>query len=76
MDTAVINDKIKEMAQNDEYEEDDDEYEEDEYEDEEDEIEDKKKEVIRVKQIKINIRNSYGSSISSCRICICIFGFQ
>ncbi|MBD5644912.1 Stk1 family PASTA domain-containing Ser/Thr kinase [Clostridium botulinum] len=43
MDTAVINDKIKEMAQNDEYEEDDDEYEEDEYEDEEDEIEDKKK---------------------------------
>ncbi|BDB02341.1 Stk1 family PASTA domain-containing Ser/Thr kinase [Clostridium botulinum] len=43
MDTAVINDKIKEMAQNDEYEDDDEEYEEDEYEDEEDEIEDKKK---------------------------------
>ncbi|MCR1974860.1 Stk1 family PASTA domain-containing Ser/Thr kinase [Clostridium sporogenes] len=48
MDTAVINDKIKEMAQNDEYEDDDeeyedDEYEDDEYEDEEDEIEDKKK---------------------------------
>ncbi|AUM99783.1 serine/threonine protein kinase [Clostridium botulinum] len=38
MDTAVINDKIKEMAQNDEYEDDDEEYE-----DEEDEIEDKKK---------------------------------
>lgn len=36
MDTAVINDKIKEMAQNDEYED-------DEYEDDEDEIEDKKK---------------------------------
>ncbi|NFD05373.1 Stk1 family PASTA domain-containing Ser/Thr kinase [Clostridium botulinum] len=45
MDTAVINDKIKEMAQNDEYEDDDEEYEDDdeEYEDEEDEIEDKKK---------------------------------
>ncbi|ACA55147.1 Stk1 family PASTA domain-containing Ser/Thr kinase [Clostridium botulinum] len=43
MDTAVINDKIKEMAQNDEYEDDDEEYEEDEYEDEEDEEEDKKK---------------------------------
>ncbi|MBN3348384.1 serine/threonine protein kinase [Clostridium botulinum] len=52
MDTAVINDKIKEMAQNNEYEDDDEEYEDDdeeyedddeEYEDEEDEIEDKKK---------------------------------
>ncbi|EPY2278620.1 Stk1 family PASTA domain-containing Ser/Thr kinase [Clostridium sporogenes] len=43
MDTAVINDKIKEMAQNDEYEDDDEEYEDDEYEDDEDEIEDKKK---------------------------------
>ncbi|APQ73323.1 Stk1 family PASTA domain-containing Ser/Thr kinase [Clostridium botulinum] len=45
MDTAVINDKIKEMAQNGEYEDDDEEYEDDdeEYEDEEDEIEDKKK---------------------------------
>ncbi|KEI95835.1 Stk1 family PASTA domain-containing Ser/Thr kinase [Clostridium botulinum] len=45
MDTAVINDKIKEMAQNDEYEDDEEEYEDDdeEYEDEEDEIEDKKK---------------------------------
>ena len=43
MDTAVINDKIKEMAQDDEYEDDDEEYEDDEYEDEEDEIEDKKK---------------------------------
>ncbi|WP_409068593.1 Stk1 family PASTA domain-containing Ser/Thr kinase [Clostridium sp. FAM 1755] len=44
MDTAVINDKIKEMAQNDDYE-DDDEYEDDDYEDddEEDEIEEKKK---------------------------------
>ncbi|EPY2295743.1 Stk1 family PASTA domain-containing Ser/Thr kinase [Clostridium sporogenes] len=43
MDTAVINDKIKEMAQNDEYEDDDEEYEDDEDEDEEDAIEDKKK---------------------------------
>ncbi|CAL84055.1 putative serine/threonine-protein kinase [Clostridium botulinum A str. ATCC 3502] len=38
MDTAVINDKIKEMAQNDEYEDDDEEYE-----DDDEEIEDKKK---------------------------------
>ncbi len=49
MDTAVINDKIKEMAQNDTYEDDDEyddeEYEEDDYEenDEDGEIEDKKK---------------------------------
>ncbi len=67
------------MAQNDEYEDDDEEYEDDdeEYEDEEDEIEDKKKRSNKGKtNKKINIRNSYGSFISSCRICICILGLQ